>query len=727
MSEILKWILSLFIVAPWWVKLIVVVIILAIIVTLISWIGAIICMPFYMIDIKRKEKEKIKVDEQIREKLTKNPEEAFYFICESLEKEMINYSRYEEYLNKIAEEYGHIGSALKLIELYEGKVRKDFKNEEKYQTWLKYAAHAGNIESIKKYYGFGDYDLASKDYDDIIQALNNTSAITQNEKDTVTYLKGITNFKATNFNIARNLFEEIVSSEYEQSKNYMLFRCAIEDEDILYAEKILEKAKLKVPAKYYLKLYNYYVSKRNDKEHSYAVEIKYIEMYAACKEANRETVNKIGSDTYYNFALVMQNEKNNIEMNELEILKAYKKATDYGNVDALFYLGKYYWLGVEPRDYYRAIQFMGKAAKKGHEQASQILEKYGFDGILVKTMQTEKTEYRFLNEYTLAVSSKTLQWFQTYYGIKYQGINLATVFRSNYIDMFKSFDQLVNGIHQLYADYIAYMLQWCIRLLMFFGVDTYSAEDLIEQCDDLSLLDRVPKFEQALEQIDYRAKELNAQLYYAQSTRGVWSGTGFGTTLGSTIKATVKASVAADVMNIGSGLLHGIGDRIVKSTNNAELKKMGDKLFSNPETLKEFESAVLSACTEIADVVMDIMEEHCDMKLEQLEGTIEWKNELLENIDDRSLRAKIDNNLTAGNYEYTYALLIEALRREPVNSDVFQKIFEITVRRGGANANSAYKSCLRYAGDFNLVLSDLQRSWAETMLATRENDNGLIE
>lgn len=201
----------------------------------------------------------------------------------------------------------------------------------------------------------------------------------------------------------------------------------------------------------------------------------------------------------------------------------------------------------------------------------------------------------------------------------------------------------------------------------------------------------------------------------------MWSGSGFGTTLGSTIKATVKATVAAEVMNIGSGLLHGIGDSVVKSTNNTEIKKMGDRLFATPETLKEFESAILGACTEIALVVMDIIEEQCDIKLETLEGKIIWKDELLANIEDKALRTKINNNLVAGNYGYSYALLIEALRRKPTNSEIFNKIFELTLHHGGTNVHDAYKTCLHYAGDFNLKLTDLQHEWADTMLSRRIN------
>ena len=162
------------------------------------------------------------------------------------------------------------------------------------------------------------------------------------------------------------------------------------------------------------------------------------------------------------------------------------------------------------------------------------------------------------------------------------------------------------------------------------------------------------------------------------------------------------------MMNIGSDILHGIGDSIVKSSNNAELKKMGDKLFENPETIKEFKNAVLSAYTDIASVIMHIMEEHCKMELNLLEGSIIWNNENLSEIDNRVLHTKIDNNLAAENYEYAYALLLEALRRTPIDSKIFQKIFELTIRQDGVETNKAYESCLRYAGDFNLKVNDLQ-------------------
>lgn len=459
MKGILVWIVRVFMVAPWWMKLIIIAIIWGIISTVFEGIIGFIGMPFYVADNKRKEKEKIDYMEQIKEKIASNSEEAFTLIVEGLESKKLNYAEYEKFLIKIAEEKSHIKSVLKLIELYEGKGQENFKNEEKCWKWIEHAAKSGHIESIIKYYGISDYDVSSKEYDEILQVLSKTSVITETEKD-------------------------------------------IPNAEIILDE--LEKMKFQVSADDYLNLYNYYVKKRNMPRHSYATEIKYVEKYAVSKEAKIAIVNRIGGDSYYKFAVEMEALDSNTENNE-EIIKAYKKAADYGNADALYYLGKYYWLGVKQRDYFQAIQLMGRAAEKGHTQARQTLGEYGFEGILIKTMQNEKSEYKFLNGHTLTASVKTIQWFQMYYGIKYQGLHLTQAFKNNYTDIFKSFNQMINGVHQLYADYLAYMLQWCIRLLMSFDIDTYSAEDIVQRCDDLSLLSRVPRFEQKLEQIDYRA------------------------------------------------------------------------------------------------------------------------------------------------------------------------------------------------------------------------------
>lgn len=681
----------------------IIIIMLIIILGIISFIVDLISKPFKSILLNLRKREMKDVEKNISATIMTDPQKAFQMVVDN--QNIISYSQYANLLTLIAEKSGHIGAMKKLIELYHGDILSCFADKDKYEYWLERVAKLGHIASIVEYYKFSDYDVSSTAYEEILQALDHVRPNSKEEMDKSAYLKGIIQYKLGHIDAAKQIFEQSVSEEYGQCRDYMLLQCAIKQSHFSIAKEILdklEKDNFQIPADVYLRMYEYYTSKRNSSNQDYESEIQYTEKYIACKDSDHDTANTIAGDSYYNLAVSLQNK------NKEKALSAYKKAADYGNPNALYYLGNYYWSGVNPRNYYLAIQYMLKASQVGHRQAKLILDQYGFEGILIKTMQTTKTEYSFSNGYILTASVKTLQWLQMYYGIKYQGRYLATVFVDNYFNEFKSFDQMVNGINQLYMDYISYMLKWCIKLLMSFNIDIYGPEDIIEQCEDLSLFPRVPKFEQGLEEIDNKAKMMDAKMNYVQSTRRAWTGVGFGTTISSTIKATVKANVAAGMMNIGSDILHGIGDSIVKSSNNAELKKMGDKLFENPETIKEFKNAVLSAYTDIASVIMHIMEEHCKMELNLLEGSIIWSNEDLSEIDNRVLHTKIDNNLAAENYEYAYALLLEALRRTPIDSEIFQKIFELTIRQDGVETNKAYESCLRYAGDFNLKVNDLQ-------------------
>lgn len=288
-----------------------------------------------------------------------------------------------------------------------------------------------------------------------------------------------------------------------------------------------------------------------------------------------------------------------------------------------------------------------------------------------------------------------------YGGVNYCVVNVAKMFLETYLNNIKSFDSLMANINQLYSNHIALMLKWCILLLMKFGIDTYSAQDIMEMCDDLSLLPQIPNFEQGLERIDERAYQLNVQTAYSQATRGTWVGSGFGTTLSGTIKAGINASIAAGVMNIGSGILHGIGDSIAESMHNAEIKKMEKALFEKKSTGEEFFNAVLNSCCSIRNVVMEILENQTNIDLPKLEGEITFAGEQLNSINDRALDAKIENNTAAGNHEYAYALLMEKLRRDPFfNQTTFQRIVTLSAINEQGSAEENINTIAQYSGDF---------------------------
>lgn len=698
-----------------WLKIIVIILIVSVVVFIVKTIYA---------------KLKISV------LMNSNPESALRTAEKNLETNIFTPEEYECQLTKIANSTGYAGAMLKLADFYIEQNKK-FKladlfisesesgkeNKAKSEFWKKRAVKAGDIESITNYYGFSDYDVSSDTYNDMICDLDTSMATSnsENKKAVASYMKGVVYFKMGKVEMAKELFKSLNFPELSIKSSYMLFQCFVKELNINEAEKVLNDLTAKhfeVPATNYLSLYNYYAAKRSSATPDFVAESKYVEKYVRSKDADRETANRIGGSTYYSIAVALQNGSNGFKINMEKSLEAYEKAASFENAEALYYIGKRYWTGESIRNYHKANEFLLRASHKGHEQAKELLELYGVDGILVKPLQAEKISYQFMDGYKLTALSHTIQWLQLYYGFQYKENIIATAFSDTYLETFKSFDQLINGIHQLYADHVAQMLKWSIQLLMFFGIDMYGATDIMEECKDLSLLPRVPGFERRLEKIDNRATQLKMKSTYVQATRRQWSGSGFGTTISSTINATVKASVAAETMNIGSGILHGIGDSIVQAMDNSEIKGMGKNLFENPDTRREFCNALITSCIDIANVVMKMIEKHSTIMLDHLEGIIIFENESLEKIDDRMLNAKIENNLSAQKWDYTYALLVEKLRRQPLDADVFEQIFALTIQRDKSFGGEKFESAIRYAGDFRLDTQNLTAALEKAAVGT---------
>lgn len=716
-GQIITTIINIFIIAPWWCKLII----------LIIFIG--IPSSIYQSIMEKKDELKDEINKKkeistIDKLINSDSEQGYRNLIDSYNNNRIKDDKYEENLLRIIKKSNSADAMYTLSNFYKDKNP----NNPDINLWLKNSAHAGNICAILDYYGFSDYDVNSNSYDEILSSLENVRDIPKEGVHYVDYLKGIVEYKSGNIPKAKELIEISLKKEWTVEKTYLLFLCTLKEQDIQTAENILielENQNYIIPAQDYLHIYNYFVSIKNKTLVEFEKQVEYALKYSTCKDQKVEIAQKILGDSYYNLGLFYQSDKKDLNFIPYKGLFAYQNAAKFDNLDAIFKLANYYWSGSGGRNYYKTIQYFGKSALSGNERAKSIIEKYGYDGILIKSEKTLDVTYEFLYGHSLTVSGKVLNWFQMYYGMLYHSYTVSEEFKARYIETFNTFEKMVNGIHTLYTDAIISMLSWSIGLLVSLNIDMFSEEDILELCNDLSLLPRVPNFEYGLDQIDNRAEQLNAKTSYAKATRTTWTGVGFGNSIGEVINSSLQASIASGVMNIGSGVLHGIGDNLVESMNNKELKNMSEKLFNNPETIKEFVSAVNSACSEITLAVMKLFDMHCDdvkMKSE-LQGKIVYENENLSKLEDKVLTAKINNNLSVNKNKYAYALLLEALRRDSLKTDIFSKIFELTVISGEENVETALNTCLRFAGDFNINLTDLQKTWAEKILSSQQLDS----
>ncbi len=712
---IIKYVLTL----PWWL----IVIILVVLCVIGSWEDILDKIEKAGKET-RKTKERADGRRRISEQINSNPELAVETAERKWKSGIFEAAEYENCLLDIVQKTACTEAMAKLAEFYE--IQKD---DEKCKQWQKKAADAGDITCLMEYYGFSDFDLISNEYDEILNTLDNVVVNSEAERAGTDYLKGIVNYKKGNYDVAKQLFTPSPGMEIEQEQKYMLFKCLVAEKNIDEAEKLLDELEDKdfeISAADYFSLYDHYDKEKGTTKEDFDKALTFASKYAETQDSDRNVANEIMGNIYYKFAEATQNGSNGFEKDMKQCLEFYTKSAKCGNVNALGYVGLLLWNGgyddvFAYRNYQTANECFIKAAQKGHKKSKEILSKYGVEGTLVVPMDAEDVTYQFMDGHKLTVSAANMKWLQLDKGIRYQAGIISDEFVTIYQDAFKSFDELYNGIHKLYAEQVAKMLKWCIQLLMFFDIDTYSADRILEKCEDLSLLSRVPKFEHALEKIDNRAEELNMQTAYAQASRRQWSGAGFGTTIRGAISASVKASVAAGAMNIGSGILHGIGDSIVAAINNSEIKEMGKKVFVNPATVKEFDIAVLTACLDVGITVRDIIAKRQKMALHELGGKIKFGNEELTKINEEALDAKIINNLSAKRYEYTYALMMEKLRRLPYDNETLEDLYMLTVQRIRLldDADPETENPLivigQYAGDFDISLNKIKKEVAKQL------------
>lgn len=597
----------------------------------------------------------------IAERMTSDPALALKLAVDSV----FSPEEFESQVLSIIENTGYNPAMAKLAQFYASEEAAGKKDIEKSRFWFKKAAEAGNLESILDYYGFSEYDVKSNEYEAMLCCLDKVKPDSEDEARMTCYQKSIIYYKMGKTDIARQILENLDYPKLNEKRCHMLFLCLVRVGNWDRAEHVLQQMEENdwaVPADFYLTMYQYYKSPRDNKEPDYAMQIKYTEKYEKCGDANRDKASVMGGDAYY-------------------------------------YLGKKYWLEGANRDYEMANRYFLKAAEKGEVGAKKILEEYGVEGILVCPMQVDRTTYLFMNGCKFDVSENTMKWLQLYYGIQFAADILSGYFKEQYTTNFHSFDNLINGVHQLYTDRITQMVRWCIVLLMSFGTDGYDAKDIVDNCKDLSLLPRVPIFEQAIEMLDNRANALNIETMYTKAMRTKWSGAGFGTTIPSAIGATIRASVTAGIMNVGSRVLYDIGDSIARSIDNSEIRGMEKKILENQKIQDEFVDAVYSACQDVGQTVRKMIEANSNLRLEVLEGSVWYEGEDLSSLDDRTLDAKINNYSYFGD-DRAYTLLLEKLRRTPLNKVAFQRLYEYANK---CENKEVYSSLKRYGHNFGLL------------------------
>lgn len=620
---------------------------------------------------------------KVKNNIYTNPEQAFIDAQNYYKTEFYTIYQYKDILKKLVENYNHKGAIMELL-----KITK--KEELDYKKWLELAAKSGDLKSITEFYAFKDFTVISTKYNEIIEALDKVELTSEEEKDEVAYYKGLVYFKDGKIKEAIPQFEQYINSNRQEMTNkrkYMLMKCWLKELNLSESEKyysMLENNNYKIPTEDYIELYNCCQSNSDENDRSSRESmLKYAKLYTERSDAD-------------------------------------KKSSVYS--DMLYLLGSECWFGNSPSECVKANDYFLTAANIGNEKAKRLFDQCGVDGVLIDPPDLTDRTYHFMFDYEITAPKKLFHLLYTGNAFEYKVFKLAASFSDEYKKSFKSLQDIINGVENLYANHVGKMIAWGLKLLMHYGIDTYNADDIINRCKN-SLLDlRVPEFRRQLAAIDRRAEELNIQMADAKASRGRWTGTGYGTTISSAIGASVKASIAAGAMNAGSSILHGIGDSIVGAINNSEINSMENNVFKSPNTLAEFETAFKSACTDLYNVFFDILAEQNVMDFEPLTGTIVYNGENISALDNKTLKTKIQNHISVKNFDYAYPMLIESLRRNPYEVDKYKSavLLTMTLAPKGDPAKNALLPLMDFAKDFSLKLKNF-----DVELETFFNKNGI--
>lgn len=575
-------------------------------------------------------------------------------------------------LDKVAKKKNPKGDITDILPDFSKMEKKmDAKLEAIEKSSLRDLAQSGDMKAIIEFYGFTDNNVTSTAYAEILKALSNARSLSAKNEEAVKRLRDIVLYKLIDDDNAEQYFSSITAVEADYIRKYKLLRSLLEQNNIQEAEKTLRELEANGRLK---------------------IKPELLGMY------------------YCRAGISYQNGSNGLGKDIKKAYVSYKKAVeDFKCTDAMLPLGVLL-LSSEVdgvtivRDYLAANDYISRAVQAGNADAKEIMDIYGVDGAILKPMSEAAVTYRFICGCELTAPVETIKYMQLLYGLRYKVAALTRSFSNEYSKQFATFSRLIDGIDKLYSDYITQMLNFGIRVLLSYGIDDYDVDAVISASGDLSLMSRTSSFQAALERIDSKAKQLNLDVAYAKATRSRWVGGGFGTTIGGTIKASIKGSIAAGAMNVGTGILYDIGGGIAKTISNSEIKDMEKRLFESKNTQSEFNNAVRDACSDISDAVRGILEEHSKIQFSALRGKIEYQGESFVGVDDRTLTSKINNNLTAGKGEYLSSLLLEKLRRNPLDSSTLDQLYQLALQSKDAQNVRVSDTLEQYAGDFGLTL-----------------------
>lgn len=169
----------------------------------------------------------------------------------------------------------------------------------------------------------------------------------------------------------------------------------------------------------------------------------------------------------------------------------------------------------------------------------------------------------------------------------------------------------------IYCTYGLGVIDWlydeALHLLLGHNIYDIAKNQIINEYnpEESEFLDAYAEFEDKYASIVASAQELENYRELRKASRGRWIGGGFG------VSGAVKGAITAGALNLGSDMIHGIGDVFRSASDNAKITRQKEELLKI-NWLSIFSVRLLIDASEIFDVAIDILDDRGVIEKPQL-------------------------------------------------------------------------------------------------------------
>ncbi|WP_156114892.1 CFI-box-CTERM domain-containing protein [Paenibacillus sp. FSL R5-0345] len=238
-----------------------------------------------------------------------------------------------------------------------------------------------------------------------------------------------------------------------------------------------------------------------------------------------------------------------------------------------------------------------------------------------------------------------------------------TDFDVYYHSSVKSFDDLFDKAFPTFIESVTASLKFGVSVLMKYGVDDVDFDKLAElAANDIDIPKYISPFMEAAEKIEEYAENLSNYKNLSRAGRSRWQGGGFG------LGGAIKGALTAGALNMGTGMVRGIGDSLSNAGDRAKIAGMKKKIFTDHRTLGLLVEGIHECCFGIFYSVWSILEDENRIPL------IEF--------DTEKLNARANNLITQyasdkSLYDKVIDVLCECIRNCPYSVSYYSNLYSI--------------------------------------------------